>query len=513
MKNRFAIFIIGSILIFYFFTLLVPKKPQVQTIASSAPTARVTEPTAAPLPAALPQVEIEETPVEIDNQKLKIRGTNYNGVLKNILVHGYTEVTGPVDLVTHVKENEFFRLELIQGAKPVFGETTWTLSTEKNILAMEKLHPGRWSVIKRLIMDPGRYTGQIELEIKNLGQKSETFERASLAWGPVQQVDKDIPEIVIFDQGKMSRITPGKSHENRSVHLEKGWVGLKNNYFCMLFFSPENPLNAIAIRSADKTLTLNLVFNDLTLPAGGTFRKRIGFYIGPQDYTLLKQAGHGLHKVVDFGWFHYIGLMMLYILKYFYMITKNYGVAIILLTLLIRVLLWWPTQKSYTSMKTMQKSMNLIQPRLKTLKEVYRNDPQKLNEETMKLYREYKINPAGGCLPMLLQMPILFALWQTLTKAVELKGAGFAWIWKDLSLKDPMYILPIVMGISMFVQQKMTNTPAATPEAAQQQQIMLYIMPIFLTVISLWLPSGVLLYWVVSNLFGIAQQIYINRVA
>jgi YidC/Oxa1 family membrane protein insertase len=234
-------------------------------------------------------------------------------------------------------------------------------------------------------------------------------------------------------------------------------------------------------------------------------------YFGPQNYTELKKSGYKFNKIVDFGFFNIIGVGMLYCLKFFYNLTRNYGLAIIFLTILIRALLWWPTQKSYTSMKKMQTSMNKMQPRLKTLKEVYRDNPQKLNEETMKLYKEYQINPMGGCLPMLLQMPIFFALYATLNSAVELKGAGFFWVWKDLSLKDPIYLLPILMGLSMFFQQKMSTPPAATPEAEAQQKMMLYLMPAMLTFFSFMWPAGLLLYWVVSNMASIVQQLIINR--
>ncbi len=265
------------------------------------------------------------------------------------------------------------------------------------------------------------------------------------------------------------------------------------------------------IQNENQSLELNTWLPDTQLAPNQETNHTIQFFWGPQNYSDLKQIGHNLHKIVDFGMFHIIGVWMLYTLKFFYQITLNYGWAIILLTILIRGILWWPTQKSLTSMKKMQTAMNQMQPRLKTLKEIYKNNPQKLNEETMKLYREYQINPMGGCLPMLLQMPIFIALYATLSSAVELKGAKFIWIWQDLSVKDPMYILPIAMGVTMFIQQKMSTPPAATEEAAAQQKMMLYLMPILLTVFSFMWPSGLLLYWVVSNILSIGQQIFINR--
>jgi YidC/Oxa1 family membrane protein insertase len=511
MQKKFAFFIIGSVIIFYISTLLAPKQsinvaPQAVTTPAAVQTADTVPSPISPVPEV-----IEHRSETLDNRKLKIVGTNQGGTFSNIFVHGYSENQNPVDLVMHLKENGYFGLRLDPAIGPKLNETAWDVKTDQDELSFAKSLPGRLRIVKRIRLDRDEYTGHLEIEIQNLSQDPVILENIVLGWGPIAQVGSDVHEAVFYDKGKLTPIAPAKKDEVRKETIEKGWAGLRSNYFCLLFYPQEGPMDIEVVRSADKTVGLNLILKNVAIPGTGSVQRRINLYFGPQNYDLLKKPGKDLQKIISFGMFHYIGLVMLFILKYFYALTRNYGLAIILLTILIRVILWWPTQRSYTSMKKMQKAMNQMQPRLKTLKEIYKNDQQKLNEETMKLYKEYQINPAGGCLPMVLQMPILFALWQTLTKAVELKGASFVWIWKDLSLKDPMYILPIVMGLSMFVQQKMTNTPAASPEAAQQQQVMLYFMPIFLTLISLFLPSGVLLYWVVSNLFGIAQQIYINQ--
>jgi YidC/Oxa1 family membrane protein insertase len=288
---------------------------------------------------------------------------------------------------------------------------------------------------------------------------------------------------------------------------------MREQYFCAIFSSPEKQdiVSVEIVNSEDQSLDMELNLAAKIVPPNSRIAYEISFYFGPQEYQRLKDLGFNLHKIVNFGWFHIIGVAMLYILKVFFKITGNYGVAIILLTILIRGILWWPTQKSYTSMKKMQGAMSKMQPRIKTLKELYKNNPAKLNEETMKLYKEYQINPMGGCLPMLLQMPVFFALYKTLTTAVELRGAEFVWMWKDLSSKDPAYILPIAMGASMFIQQKMSTPPAATPESATQQKMMLYLMPIMLTFFSFMWPSGLLLYWVVSNILSIGQQVLINK--
>ncbi|MCX8094486.1 MAG: membrane protein insertase YidC, partial [Candidatus Goldbacteria bacterium] len=202
---------------------------------------------------------------------------------------------------------------------------------------------------------------------------------------------------------------------------------------------------------------------------------------------------------------------MFYAMDFLFKITKNYGWAIILLTIIVRIILWIPSQQSYKQMKDTQAKMKIIQPRMETLKKVYKDDPQKLNEEMLKLYKEYKINPFGGCLPMLLQLPIFIALYQTLISMVELKGASFIWWLKDLSRPDPYFILPIFMGVTMIIQQKMSQSPSLSTESMAQQNILMYGLPVFLTIMAFSWPSGLLLYWGMSNVLAIAQQLFVNK--
>jgi YidC/Oxa1 family membrane protein insertase len=294
--------------------------------------------------------------------------------------------------------------------------------------------------------------------------------------------------------------------------MTAGWLGMRDQYFCAIFYGdPGTIKQATIFQYANQSMKITAQLPEQKINSNDSSNYQLNLFLGPQRYEILHKSNYKLDKIIDFGMFRFISIPMLYLLKFFYQITNNYGFAIILLTLLIRAILWWPTQKSYSSMKNMQTAMNKMQPRLKNLKELYKDNPSKLNEETMKLYKEYQINPMGGCLPMLLQMPIFFALYSTLTSAVELKGANFMWIWKDLSTKDPLYILPIAMGLSMFLQQKMSTPPAATSEAAAQQKMMLYLMPAMLTFFSFMWPSGLLLYWVVSNVISIGQQVIINK--
>ena len=218
-----------------------------------------------------------------------------------------------------------------------------------------------------------------------------------------------------------------------------------------------------------------------------------------------------LEGIIDLGWFRFLGVWMFYAMDFLFTITKNYGWAIILLTLVVRLILWIPSQHSYKQMKDTQSKMKIINPRMETLKKIYKDDPQKLNEEMLKLYKEYKINPFGGCLPMLLQLPIFIALYQTLISMVELKGASFIWWLKDLSRPDPLYILPVFMGVTMIIQQKMSQTTTMSTGSMAQQNILMYGLPVFLTIMAFSWPSGLLLYWGMSNVLAIAQQIIVNK--
>ena len=232
----------------------------------------------------------------------------------------------------------------------------------------------------------------------------------------------------------------------------------------------------------------------------GEKKFKIQIYNGPLLYENLKALNAHVYSALEFGWFAWLGIPMLVVLKFFYSIFHNYGLAIILLTVLIKAVLWWPTHSSYKSMKKMQEA----QPHLKAIKERHKDNMQKQQEEMMKLYKEKKINPLGGCLPMLLQLPIFFALYSLLVNAIELRNAGFVlWI-TDLSLKDPYYVLPVLMGVSMFIQQKMT------PTTDPQQAKMFLFMPFIMTFLFSSLPAGVILYWVVQNILSILQQYLVN---
>jgi len=228
----------------------------------------------------------------------------------------------------------------------------------------------------------------------------------------------------------------------------------------------------------------------------------LGGYIGPKDYKVLKNINPTLTDTIEYGWFTFLSKPFFAVTMWIHNIVGNWGWAIILFTLLIKLLLF---PLSYKGMMSMQKLKDLA-PKMKEIKEKYGKDPQKMNQHMMELYRKHNANPMGGCLPMLLQIPVFFALYRVLLNAVELQGASWIlWI-DDLSKMDPFFILPILMGASMYLQQKLTPTTITDPI---QQKIFMYL-PLVMTVFFVTFPSGLVLYWLVNNMFSIAQQYYIN---
>ncbi|MEJ5308033.1 MAG: membrane protein insertase YidC [candidate division WOR-3 bacterium] len=230
----------------------------------------------------------------------------------------------------------------------------------------------------------------------------------------------------------------------------------------------------------------------------------VDFYVGPIDYRILKQLKNGMDKLPDFGWswIQPISKLILSFLIFMYGFIPNYGVIIILLSIILIIIFSPLTFTSFSSMRKMQ----MIQPQLEELKKKYAKDPQKLNTETMNLYKKSGINPFMGCLPLLIQMPIFFALYAILRTTIELRQAPFAFWIKDLSYKDPFYVLPILTGITMFVSQKISST--ATDES---QKMLVYIMPVMITILFLNMPSGINLYWFIYNILSVGQQILIKN--
>lgn len=234
-------------------------------------------------------------------------------------------------------------------------------------------------------------------------------------------------------------------------------------------------------------------------------------FVGPRDQNVLNVAESkiaGLGETIDYGWFWFLARPMLWVLNGIHHVVMNYGVAIIIMTILLRLLMWPLTRKSYVSMAAMQK----MQPEMQRIQKLYANDKMRMQMEMMKLYQTHKTSPMSGCLPMLIQIPIFFALYKALLVSVQMRNAHFLWI-HDLSAMDPYFILPILMGLTMYVQQRLQTprTMNTGNDTVAQTQRMMRWMPVLFTIMFAWMPAGLVLYWTVSNLFGIIQMQIIKK--
>jgi YidC/Oxa1 family membrane protein insertase len=289
---------------------------------------------------------------------------------------------------------------------------------------------------------------------------------------------------------KPNKLQPGEAR----IYTENiKWIAIEDKYF----FSAIAPLTTV-----DDARTWKSGDSTSIALSGRPGLNEYLVYAGPKDHDRLKALEKGIEHIIDFGFFSIIARPIFWLLKQFHKLVGNYGWAIVLLTIVIRVPFIPIMHKGQKSMKKLQQ----LQPRMKEIREQYKKDQQKMQQEMMALYKKHKVNPMGGCLPLLLQIPVFFALYKVLLIAIELRGAPWMlWI-TDLSQKDPYYILPIVMGVTMLLQQKMT--PAA---GDPRQQKMMMFMPIIFTFLFLGFASGLVLYWLVNNLLSIAQQVYVNK--
>ena len=292
---------------------------------------------------------------------------------------------------------------------------------------------------------------------------------------------------------------------------ETKWVATRSKYFANVILAEGDPGSAALLASAKtdiydhegKKHNWEQYGGGLTFDIEGhSFENEFLVYSGPLDYYRLEKIGYNLSKLVDMGWkgFRPFAIGILWLFRQLFSILFNYGLVIIVFSILMKIVFWPLTRKSSTSMMKMKE----LQPKMQEIKEKYKNEPQKMNAETMKLYKEYGVNPFGSCLPLLVQLPIFWAMFAVLNNSIELRAAGFMFWITDLSQKDPYYVLVIIMGLAMFFQQKMTITDP-------KQKMMVYIMPVVFTFLFAGWPSGLVLYWAMFSLIGIVEQLIIKK--
>ena len=279
-----------------------------------------------------------------------------------------------------------------------------------------------------------------------------------------------------------------------------GWVAMLQHYFVSAWVPPAGDKNTIFTRASAGGLA-NIGFRGAVyeITPGNSQQIKAEFYVGPKDQEALSAISESLNLVVDYGFLWWLAIPIHWLLMFYQSFVGNWGVAIILITLTVRGGLYPLTKKQYTSMAKMRD----LQPKLAALKERFGDDRQKMGPAMMELYKKEKVNPMGGCLPILLQMPIFIALYWVLIESYELRHAPFMlWI-TDLSVLDPYYVLPILMGVTMWLMQKMQPM---SPSMDPMQQKMMQYMPLIFMVFFLWMPAGIVLYWVVGNIVAITQQ-------
>jgi len=399
-----------------------------------------------------------------------------------------------------------------------------TQSPESRRLTFTQTYANEMKTEKIFTFYPDKYAFDFEVKIHNLS-KVALSESAFLSWNqyvdPKSESDSfghDGP--ISFIANDVDRYEVKKIESGKLLGPDIAWAGFESKYFIAAMV-PQNPtLTSLSLFVDPRNMvSVSLKSTPNIIPPGQVASFGYSLYLGPKENDILKAQGVGLENAIDFGsWMKWLAMPLLISIKFLNSYVHNYGIAIIILTILIKIIFWPLGNKSYKSMKEMQK----LQPKIAELREKYKNDKTKLSQETMALYKTHKVNPLGGCLPMVIQIPVFFGLYKALMYSIELRHAPFcSWI-QDLSAPDTLFghipavipliggfalgPLPIVMGATMVIQQKM-SPPAGDP----MQQKMMLLMPVVFTFLFLNFPSGLVIYWLFQNVLSIGQQYYINK--
>ncbi|MBZ4658260.1 MAG: yidC [Desulfacinum sp.] len=391
------------------------------------------------------------------------------------------------------------------------------------VLTFTAEEPGVARVTKVFRFAADTYTVQVDVIVENLGTAvlSDQLGISSYAL-PFEANENNYNKahVSVLQNGKLENIDRKElAKETPVFKAPVQWMGYQDNYFLQAVVPLREEHYQLVPRLVEEDLGLVqmvLLTDPFELAPAAKAVVPAKYYFGPKEMDHLKLADHNLERALDFGWFTFLAKPLLVFLKWLYNYFHNYGIAIIILTVIIKILFWPLTHKSYKSMQVMKK----IQPKMAQIREKYKDDREKLNQELMMLYRTYKVNPLGGCLPMVLQIPVFFALYRMLYGAIELRHQPF-WLWiNDLTAPDRLNVgfdipylgglpvLTLLMGASMFIQQKMTPT-----SGDPRQEKMMLMMPVIFTVFFINFPSGLVLYWLVNNVLSIVQQYWINRTA
>ena len=505
----------------------LPSLPSQPTLPSELPLPSAdTGQTLSPQPApSAPAQEIqEEVLVNVTKGQTTLIFSSRGGVLKHVEMHQYTNLAGdgPIDLIPQVAGAKYpLTLETGNAAvdqvlanghfKPSQQFIEISESNPSSDLVFHLQHPSGFEVTRTFHFEWDNALISVDTDIKAPNMVADNLQY-SVIWGPGLGGAVEMKADFISFNGPTT-FANNEREETRPEEMESPsvtyrgdiqWTSFQNKYFAAALIPDKGIKSSEVVKKSEDQIYVGLNFESVQSSASATHL----LYVGTKNLETLENSGHKLFRLIDYGWlgnkFAFLVKPMLKALGFFYDIIGNYGWAIICLTIVIKMILFPLTHKSFKSMKGMQK----IAPYIKVIQERHKGDRQKINEEMIGLYKKYKVNPLGGCLPMVLQIPVFISLYHALFFSIELRGAPFMlWI-HDLSAQDPYYVTPVLMGATMFLQQRMTPS---TADPVQQKIFM--FMPILFTFLFITFPAGLVIYWTVNNLLTIAQQYYIYHVA
>ncbi len=461
-----------------------------------------------------------EKEIQVEAGEIHYIFSNKGGVLKHILLPRFRNDDGDViDLINNpnnltgalsIKSDDPEITSILQNAyyEPSISSIVLDESNPEGVLILTLKHESGLEVFREFKFHYNDYAVEVKTRITASPLAAKNLQY-SIILGPGMggKISSQTDYIVfsgatVFNNNERIEHPPEELNTTAYHRGDLKWIAFQNKYFGSALIPLQGSKAGIVFKEKDQVF-IGLEYESVQSAATASHL----FYAGTKELETLEKKGNHLVRMIDYGWFGnkfaFLVKPLLKVLAYFYGLTQNYGWSIIFLTLIIKLLFFPLTHKSFKSMKGMQK----IQPYVKVIQERNKDDRQKMNEELLELYKKHKVNPVGGCLPMLLQIPVFIALYHALFFSIELRGAPFiGWI-TDLSVQDPYYVTPVLMGITMFLQQKMTPS-VGDP---MQQKIMMFL-PIVFTFLFISFPAGLVIYWTVNNILTISQQYYIYKV-
>ncbi len=508
-RNMILAILLSSAIYIFWFAYVSPPKPegasqtinQTQVEKNTSKTVSQKEIAQAAIPVAIDKEKKKNPPLIVKSQKANFIIDPSRASLIDVVYHGpisdvNLSLSEDANILSTLKELDWKVLSIKEGYASFSAKLSKDISVKKTF---------------KFATNPA--INEMELEFKNNSSSKMIIPSFPLSMGPgLGTVGSELKENPKICESDYTFQESGKKHPTLakikdSVEKEDWiWAGINNRYFLMAVIN-DGELGRMAVSKEkigkEDYPHLNIYTKEFKLNKGEAKTIKIPFYAGAKDYKLLKALGFGLDRSVDFGFFSPLAKMADSSLQYFYSKTGNYGVAIIILSVVIQLLIFPLSMKSYKAMAVMKK----LQPEMQALQQKYKDDPKMMNAELMQLYKKYGANPLSGCWPMLLQLPIFFALFTALRNSWNLHGAHFAFWIKDLSAKDPYYVLPILMGALMFLQQHLNPQTGGDPT---QNKIMKW-MPVLFTFMFLSFPSGLVIYWIINSLFSLGQTLYLKE--